>query len=72
MDGIHDLGGRQGFGPVRYLPDAPAFHADWEKRINALYGWRCGAASSTWTSTVTRSSGWSRATISRPATTSAR
>ena len=38
MDGIHDLGGRQGFGPVRYVPDAPAFHADWEKRINALYG----------------------------------
>ena len=38
MDGIHDLGGRQGFGPVQYLPDAPAFHAAWEKRINALYG----------------------------------
>ena len=38
MDGIHDLGGRQGFGPVRHVPDAPAFHAEWEKRINALYG----------------------------------
>jgi nitrile hydratase len=38
MDGIHDLGGRQGFGRVRHVPDAPAFHADWEKRINALYG----------------------------------
>ena len=38
MDGIHDLGGRQGFGPVRHMPDAPAFHAAWEKRINALYG----------------------------------
>jgi nitrile hydratase len=38
MDGIHDLGGRQGFGPVRHVPDAPAFHASWEKRINALYG----------------------------------
>ena len=38
MDGIHDLGGRQGFGPVRHVPDAPAFHAAWEKRINALYG----------------------------------
>jgi len=38
MDGIHDLGGRQGFGPVRHAPDAPAFHAAWEKRINALYG----------------------------------
>jgi nitrile hydratase len=37
MDGIHDLGGRQGFGPVRYAPHAPAFHAPWEKRVNALY-----------------------------------
>ena len=38
MDGIHDLGGLQGFGRVRHVPDAPAFHAAWEKRINALYG----------------------------------
>ena len=37
MDGIHDLGGRQGFGPVRHVPDAPAFLAPWEKRVNALY-----------------------------------
>ena len=37
MDGIHDLGGRQGFGPVRHSPDAPAFHGEWEKRVNALY-----------------------------------
>jgi nitrile hydratase beta subunit len=38
MDGIHDLGGRQGFGRVRYTIDAPAFHAPWEIRANALYG----------------------------------
>ena len=38
MDGIHDLGGRQGFGPIRYSAGAPAFHAAWEKRVNALYG----------------------------------
>jgi len=38
MDGMHDLGGRQGFGPVRHSPDAAVFHEDWEKRINALYG----------------------------------
>ena len=37
MDGIHDLGGRQGFGPVRHSPTAKAFHEDWEKRVNALY-----------------------------------
>ena len=38
MDGIHDLGGRQGFGAVRHVADAPAFHAAWERRANALYG----------------------------------
>ena len=37
MDGMHDLGGKQGFGPVRYSHEARAFHADWEVRINALY-----------------------------------
>ncbi len=38
MDGIHDLGGKQGFGPVRHSPTAQTFHAAWEKRVNALYG----------------------------------
>src|ERR1700761_4814809 len=44
MDGMHDLGGRQGFGPVRYTLNAKAFHAPWEIRANALYGFavRCG------------------------------
>jgi nitrile hydratase subunit beta len=37
MDGMHDLGGRQGFGAVRYTRDAPAFHAPWEVRANSLY-----------------------------------
>jgi len=38
MDGIHDLGGKQGFGKVRYAPMAQAFHEAWEKRVNAMYG----------------------------------
>ena len=38
MDGIHDLGGRQGFGRVRHAPDATPFHEPWEVRVNALYG----------------------------------
>ena len=38
MDGVHDLGGRQGFGKVRFKPLATAFHAAWEVRVNALYG----------------------------------
>src|SRR5712671_6477646 len=37
MDGMHDLGGKQGFGPVRYTHDAQAFHARWEVRVNSLY-----------------------------------
>jgi nitrile hydratase len=37
MDGIHDMGGRQGFGRVRYTLNAPAFHAAWEVRANSLY-----------------------------------
>lgn len=37
MDGIHDLGGRQGFGRVRFTEGATAFHAPWEVRANSLY-----------------------------------
>jgi nitrile hydratase len=35
---MHDLGGRQGFGRVRHSAKAEAFHAPWEKRVNALVG----------------------------------
>ena len=38
MDGIHDLGGRQGFGKVRFTRNAQTFHEPWEVRANALYG----------------------------------
>jgi nitrile hydratase beta subunit len=37
MDGVHDMGGRQGFGRVRYTVNAAAFHAAWEMRVHALY-----------------------------------
>ncbi len=37
MDGIHDLGGKQGFGQIKYQPNGIVFHASWEKRVNALY-----------------------------------
>ena len=32
MDGIHDLGGKQGYGPVEIEPDEPVFHEAWERR----------------------------------------
>ncbi|HET6473944.1 MAG TPA: nitrile hydratase subunit beta [Pseudomonadales bacterium] len=37
MDGMHDLGGKQGFGRVRHALDAQVFHEPWERRVNALY-----------------------------------
>lgn len=33
MNGIHDLGGMQGFGPVVPEADEPVFHAPWEGRV---------------------------------------
>jgi nitrile hydratase len=39
MDGVHDLGGRQGFGPIRYTQHATPFHERWEVRVNALYAY---------------------------------
>ena len=34
MDGIHDMGGMDGFGPM--VPDDANFHADWERRVYGL------------------------------------
>ena len=36
MNGIHDMGGMHGMGPIRPEPDEPVFHADWEARVLAL------------------------------------
>jgi nitrile hydratase len=36
MNGIHDLGGMHGFGPVSPEPDEPVFHHEWERRAFAL------------------------------------
>ena len=38
MDGLHDMGGRQGLGVVRYAANAPVCYAEWERRANALNG----------------------------------
>jgi nitrile hydratase len=36
VNGVHDLGGMHGFGPVVLEPDEPVFHAEWERRTFAL------------------------------------
>jgi nitrile hydratase len=36
VNGVHDMGGMQGFGPVVAEPDEPVFHASWEGRVLAL------------------------------------
>jgi nitrile hydratase beta subunit len=36
MNGVHDLGGMHGFGPVKREENEPVFHADWEKRVFAI------------------------------------
>jgi nitrile hydratase len=44
MNGIHDMGGMQGMGPVQHEQNEPVFHSPWEGRIyainRALGAWR--------------------------------
>lgn len=36
MDGIHDMGGMHGFGPIPREADEPVFHEAWEGRLYAM------------------------------------
>jgi nitrile hydratase len=36
MDGVHDLGGMHGFGPVEREANEPPFHAPWEATVVAI------------------------------------
>ena len=36
MNGVHDMGGMDGFGKVRPEPNEPPFHATWEGRVLAM------------------------------------
>ena len=36
MDGIHDMGGMDGFGKVEPEPNEPVFHEKWEGRVLAM------------------------------------
>jgi nitrile hydratase len=36
MNGAHDMGGVDGFGPVIPEPNEPVFHGEWERRVLAV------------------------------------
>ena len=36
MNGAHDMGGMDGFGPIDPDPNEPVFHGDWERRVFAM------------------------------------
>jgi len=38
MNGVHDLGGAHGFGPVPVEKDEPVFHRPWEGKVYAMMG----------------------------------
>ena len=44
MNGVHDMGGQHGMGPVQYEQDEPVFHGAWESRVyvltRAMRAWR--------------------------------
>src|SRR5437764_4997701 len=37
MNGIHDMGGMHGMGPIQYEKDEPVYHAEWESRVDAMF-----------------------------------
>ena len=36
MNGVHDMGGMDGFGKVEPEPNEPMFHTEWEARVLAM------------------------------------
>jgi nitrile hydratase beta subunit len=36
VNGVHDMGGMDGFGAIDPEPNEPVFHAPWEGRVNAI------------------------------------
>jgi nitrile hydratase beta subunit len=36
MNGVHDLGGMHGFGPVEYEENEPVFHEPWERTVYGI------------------------------------
>jgi nitrile hydratase len=36
MNGVHDMGGMQGYGTIKYEANEPTFHEEWEARLVAM------------------------------------
>jgi len=36
MNGVHDMGGMHGMGPIAHEPNEPVFHEPWEGRVWGL------------------------------------
>jgi nitrile hydratase len=52
MNGVHDMGGMHGFGPVEPEPNEPVFHEPWEGRVLAMQ--RAMGATGAWTIDMSR------------------
>ncbi len=52
MNGVHDMGGMDGFGKVEPEPNEPVYHAPWEGRVMAMN--RAMIATGAWTIDVSR------------------
>jgi len=37
VNGVHDLGGMQGMGPIEFEENEPYFHEDWERRMLGMF-----------------------------------
>ena len=49
MNGVHDMGGMHGFGPVDIERDEPVFHQRWEGIVRAMMALRANVlAKGTW------------------------
>ena len=52
MNGVHDMGGMHGMGPIQYESNEPVFHEPWEGRVFALN--RAVRAWAKWTTDASR------------------
>ena len=58
MNGIHDMGGMQDMGPIKYEKNEPVFHAPWEGKVYAMSA--AVTATKTMRPTPTASRPWTR------------